>query len=108
LEQPHKHDDSGIGTVKLLGFTVSGVVPVSDLPSEGSALANTNTTFGQSLAPPNPGNTEISDFATDSCERCCAKPATMSLLGARALIAFGLLRRKRTRSVITGRSPDLQ
>jgi hypothetical protein len=89
------------------------VVPVSDLPSEGFSASQYEYNIWPELGAPNPGNTEISDFAPNNSDALVSvaapEPGTMSLLGATSLIAFGLLRpRKRAHSVITGGSPDLQ
>lgn len=104
---------SGAGAVNLVGSTITGVVPVSDLPSEGFSPSQYQYNIWPELGAANPGNTEISDFAPNNSDALVSvaapEPATMSLVGATALIALGLLRRrKRTGSAITGGSPNLQ
>lgn len=104
---------TSIGDVSLTGSTISGVVPVSDLPSEGFSPSEYQYNIWPELGAANPGNTQISDFAPNNSDApvsvAAPEPATMSLVGATTLIAFGLLRRrKRTDSVITGGAPNLQ
>lgn len=104
---------TGTGAVKLLGSTISGVVPVSDLPSEGFSPGQYQYNIWPEFGAANPGNTHISDFAPNNSDAVVSvaapEPSTISLLSAAALIAFGLLRRRERRdSVITGGSPNLQ
>ena len=104
---------SSVGAVKLLGSTISGVVPVSDLPSEGFSPSEYQYNIWPELGAANPGNTEISDFAPNNSDSAVSvaapEPTTMSLVGGIALIAFGLFRRrKRTDRIVTGGFPNLQ
>jgi hypothetical protein len=104
---------SGLGTVNLAGSTISGVVPVSDLPSEGFSPSEYEYNIWPELGAANPGNTEISDFAPNNSDArvsvATPEPATMSLVCGTSLIAFGFLRRrKRTDCVRTGGSPNFQ
>ena len=87
----------------MVGPTITGVIPVSDLPSEGFSPSEYEYNIWPELGAANPGNTEISDFAPNNSDALVSvaapEPATISLVGATALIGFGLLgRRKRTDS----------
>jgi hypothetical protein len=55
-----------ISDVTLSGSTISGVVPISALPSEGFSSNNYQFNLWPESGAPNPGNTEISDFAPNN------------------------------------------
>lgn len=86
-----------ISDITLSGLTVSGVVPVSDLPSEGFSLDEYTFNIWPESGAANPGNTEISDFAPNNSMAAVStpEPGTMSLFGMAAAAAFGLLRRRK-------------
>jgi hypothetical protein len=103
---------SGAGAVKLLGSTISGVVPVSDLPSEGFSPSEYEYNIWPELGAANPGNMQISDFAPNNSDALVSvaapEPATMLLAGV-TLIACGFVRRrKRTNSITAGGSSNFQ
>ena len=86
-----------ISDVTISGAMVSGVVPVTDFPSEGFSPNNYTFNLWPEAGAANPGNTEISDFAPDNSMapvNVTPEPGTMSLFGIAALGAFAVLRRK--------------
>jgi PEP-CTERM motif len=88
-----------IDNVKLIGFWLSGVVPVSALPSEGFSPDEYTFTFWPAYGAPNAGNTHISDFTPNNSNApvstAAPEPATMSLVGVSALGAAVLHRRRK-------------
>jgi hypothetical protein len=82
----------------LSGLTISGVVPVSDLPSEGLSPNDYEFNLWPEAGAANAGNTEISDFAPNNAVASVSdapEPTTMSLFGLTAIGAALLRRRKR-------------
>jgi hypothetical protein len=76
---------------------ISAVVPVSDLPSEGFSPGNYQFNLWPEAGPPNPGNTEISNFTpnnSDAQVSVVPEPGTVSLCGMAAGGALVLLRRR--------------
>jgi hypothetical protein len=55
---------SGVGAVKLVGFTISGVIPVSDLPSEGFSPSEYQYNIWPELGAPNPRRSRTSRLTT--------------------------------------------
>ncbi|HEX4167453.1 MAG TPA: PEP-CTERM sorting domain-containing protein [Bryobacteraceae bacterium] len=88
-----------VSDVTLSGATISGVVPVSDLPSEGFSPNNYTFNLWPESGAANAGNTEISDFAPDNAmARVTAtpEPASVSLFGMAAIGALAMLRRRKS------------
>lgn len=89
-----------ISDVTLSGVSVSGVVPFSDLPSEGFTPDQYAFSVWPESGAANPGNTEISDFAPDNSLTTVSvsdapEPTTMSLFAITAAGAFALLSRRK-------------
>jgi hypothetical protein len=89
-----------ISDVTISGATISGVVPVSDFPTEGFSPNNYTFNLWPEAGPPNPGNTEISDFAPNnsmSPVSVTPEPASMSLFmfGVTVVAAVALIRRRK-------------
>jgi hypothetical protein len=87
-----------ISDVMLSGVTISGVVPLSDLPSEGLNSNQYEFNLWPEDGAANAGNTEISDFAPNNAVASVSdapEPTTMSLFGITAIGAALLRRRKR-------------
>jgi hypothetical protein len=90
---------TAITDVTLSGLTISGVVPVSDLPSEGFSPNDYEFNLWPEAGAANAGNTEISDFAPNNAVApvsTAPEPTTMSLFGMTAASAFALLRRRKS------------
>ena len=90
--------NTSISDVTLSGATISGVVPVSDLPSEGFSPNDYTYNIWPEAGAANAGNTEISEFTPDNSMArvsVAPEPGTMSLLGVAAVGAFIALRRRR-------------
>jgi hypothetical protein len=89
---------TAITDVTLSGLTISSVVPVSDLPSEGFNPNDYEFNLWPEAAAANAGNTEISDFApnnSDAAVSTAPEPTTISLFGMATVGASGLLRRRK-------------
>lgn len=94
---------TAITDVTISGATISGVVPLSDLPSEGFSPINYQTDLWPEAGPATPANTNISDFAPDNSDAPVSttpEPGTMSLFGMAAGGAFVALGRRKRK--ITG------
>jgi hypothetical protein len=86
-----------VADVTLSGSTISAVVPVSDLPSEGFSLGNYQFNLWPEAGLPNPGNTEIPNFTPNNSSAqvsVAPEPGTVSLCGMAAAGALGLFRRR--------------
>jgi hypothetical protein len=71
-----------LSDVIVSGSTISAVIPVGDLPSEGLSPNNYEFNLWPEAGAANPGNTEISDFAPDNSDARVSttpEPGTMSL-----------------------------
>jgi hypothetical protein len=87
-----------ITDVSASGSMITGVVPLSDLPSKGFTPSNYLYNLWPKAAT---GAQPISDFAPDNSDArvtssATPEPGTMSLVGISVLGAFALLRRRKT------------
>ncbi len=87
-----------ISNITVSGSTVSGIVPLSALPSLG-LLAPSNYMVNLWPRDGASGNGAISDFAPNNSDvpvtNATPEPGTMSLVGAIGLLGVGLLQRRR-------------
>jgi hypothetical protein len=93
---------TSLGNATLSGSSLSAVIPLSDLPSEGFRTSNYTFNLWPESGSPNAGNTEISDFAPNNAmSRVSAttpEPGTMSLLGMALVGGLAVFRRNKARS----------
>jgi hypothetical protein len=89
---------TSISDVLLSGNTISGIVPLADLPSEGFSADQYTFALWPESGAPNAANTEITDFAPQNANLTVSsapEPTTMSLFGMTAAGAFFFLRRRK-------------
>lgn len=91
---------TSISDVTFSGATISAVVPVSDLHSEGFSPDQYTFNLWPESGAPNAANTEISDFAPDNSMAPASvatapEPGTMALFGVAGIGAIALLRRRK-------------
>jgi hypothetical protein len=91
---------TSISDVTLSGSTLSAVIPLSDLPSEGFNPNNYTFNLWPEAGAPNAGNTEISEFAPNNAMAAVTatpEPGTVSLFGMALVGALAVFRRQKTR-----------
>jgi hypothetical protein len=91
---------TSISDVTLSGSTLSAVVPLSDLPSEGFSAGHYTFNLWPESGAPNPANTEISEFAPNNAMApvsATPEPGTVSLFGMALVGALAVFRRQKAR-----------
>ena len=85
--------------ISLSGASISGVVPLSDLPSEGFSSSAYQYNLWPTFVPGNIANSGIADFAPDNSTAAVSstpEPGTPSLISVAAvLIALATFRRRK-------------
>ncbi|HEX4168461.1 MAG TPA: PEP-CTERM sorting domain-containing protein [Bryobacteraceae bacterium] len=96
---------TNVNTVSFSGSTINGVVPLSDLPSEGFSPNNYRVSFWPETTPDIPTNTNVSDFAPNNATAAITttpEPGTLSLLGVAVAGAVAVLRRRKSALLSVG------
>jgi hypothetical protein len=95
---------TAISDVTVSEKTITGIVPLSDLPSEGFDPTAYEYNLWSETTPGNAGNTNIADFAPNNAVATIStgdvaaapEPGTIAMVGIGTLSAIMLIRRRRS------------